>query len=62
MTKTPDPNPLRIDDDYHLLPTSPCIDAESDANIYANIECNPYPLGFPDKGIDNYPFHLKKEY
>ncbi|MHC4458825.1 MAG: choice-of-anchor Q domain-containing protein [Planctomycetota bacterium] len=40
-----------VDGDYHLLPTSPCIDAANDANVYTDIEGNPRPFDFP--GVDN---------
>jgi len=40
-----------LDGDYHLLRTSPCIDAASDANIYTDIEGNIRPFDFP--GADN---------
>ena len=37
--------------DYHLLRTSPCIDAANDANVYTDIEGNIRPFDFP--GVDN---------
>jgi len=37
--------------DYHLLPTSPCIDAGIDAGLYTDIEDNNRPFDFPD--VDN---------
>jgi parallel beta-helix repeat protein len=46
-----DVNGVWIDGDYHLLRTSPCIDAATDANVYTDIEGNPRPFDFP--GIDN---------
>jgi hypothetical protein len=46
-----DANGVWVDGDYHLLPTSPCIDAGMDAGIYEDIEGNPRPIDYPD--IDN---------
>jgi len=46
-----DPNAIWIDGDYHLLRTSPCIDAASDANVCTDIEGNVRPFDFP--GVDN---------
>ncbi|MHC4791262.1 MAG: right-handed parallel beta-helix repeat-containing protein [Planctomycetota bacterium] len=46
-----DPNAVWIDGDYHLLRTSPCIDAATDAGVYTDIEGNPRPFDFP--GVDN---------
>ncbi len=42
---------LEIQGDYHLLPTSPCIDAAKDVGIYTDIEGNVRPYDYPD--IDN---------
>ncbi len=46
-----DPNGLWTGGDYHLLPTSPCVDAGADAGVYTDIEGNIRPFNFP--GIDN---------
>jgi predicted outer membrane repeat protein len=43
--------PCWVQGDYHLLPTSPCIDAAQDAAIYTDIEGTPRPFDYPD--IDN---------
>jgi hypothetical protein len=40
-----------IEGDYHLLRTSPCVDAANDANVYTDIEGNVRPFDFP--GVDN---------
>jgi hypothetical protein len=47
-------DPVFVDannDDYHLLPTSPCIDAGMDAGVYDDIEGNMRPYDYP--GVDN---------
>jgi len=46
-----DPNAIWIGGDYHLLRTSPCVDAGTDANVYTDIEGNVRPFDFP--GVDN---------
>jgi hypothetical protein len=46
-----EPNRILFEGDYHLLRTSPCIDAANDANVYTDIEGNPRPFDFP--GVDN---------
>ena len=46
-----DTNSLWVDGDYHLLRTSPCVDAANDANVYTDIEGNIRPFDFP--GVDN---------
>jgi parallel beta-helix repeat protein len=46
-----DANGLWVEGDYHLLRTSPCVDAASDANVYTDIEGNIRPFDFP--GVDN---------
>jgi len=47
-------NPLFVgtaNDDYHLQPESPCIDAGCDGGIYDDMEGNVRPVDFPD--VDN---------
>ncbi|MHC4193918.1 MAG: right-handed parallel beta-helix repeat-containing protein, partial [Planctomycetota bacterium] len=46
-----DANGLWVEGDYHLLRTSPCVDAANDANVYTDIEGNVRPFDFP--GVDN---------
>jgi predicted outer membrane repeat protein len=40
-----------VDGDYHLLSSSPCIDAGTDAGVYDDIEGNIRPFDYP--GVDN---------
>jgi predicted outer membrane repeat protein len=42
---------LEPEGDYHLLPTSPCIDAAGDAGVDTDIEDTPRPYDYPD--VDN---------
>jgi len=46
-----DVNSVWVEGDYHLLRTSPCVDAGNDANVYTDIEGNIRPFDFP--GVDN---------
>jgi len=46
-----DSNEVWVEGDYHLLRTSPCVDAGTDANNYSDIEGNARPFDFP--GVDN---------
>lgn len=46
-----DSNGVWVEGDYHLLRTSPCVDAGTDANNYSDIEGNIRPYDFP--GVDN---------
>ncbi|UCE99635.1 MAG: right-handed parallel beta-helix repeat-containing protein, partial [Planctomycetota bacterium] len=39
-----DANAVWIEGNYHLLRTSPCVDAANDANVYTDIEGNPRPF------------------
>ncbi|MHC4911609.1 MAG: S8 family serine peptidase, partial [Planctomycetota bacterium] len=45
------PNAVWINGDYHLLRTSPCVDAGKDAGVYTDIEGNIRPFDFPR--VDN---------
>jgi len=45
------PNAVWINGDYHLLRTSPCVDAGEDAGVYTDIEGNTRPFDFPR--VDN---------
>ncbi len=45
------PNAAWINGDYHLLRTSPCVDAGEDAGVYIDIEGNVRPFDFPR--VDN---------
>ncbi len=45
------PNALWIDGNYHLLLSSPCVDAAQDAGVYTDIEGNIRPFDLP--GVDN---------
>jgi subtilisin family serine protease len=45
------PNTLWVNGDYHLLRTSPCVDAGTDVGIYTDIEGNIRPFDFPQ--VDN---------
>jgi subtilisin family serine protease len=45
------PNAVWIEGNYHLLRTSPCVDAAQDAGVYTDIEGNIRPFDLP--GVDN---------
>jgi predicted outer membrane repeat protein len=41
---------FEVQGDYHLLPTSPCIDAAEDVGVDTDIEGTPRPYDYPDVG------------
>ncbi|MHC4157646.1 MAG: LamG-like jellyroll fold domain-containing protein [Planctomycetota bacterium] len=46
-----DPNAVWAEGDYHLLRTSPCVDAASNVKVFTDIEGNARPFDF--LGVDN---------
>jgi len=57
---TPGPGSIskdpKLDATYHLLPSSPCIDAGTDAGVYTDMDGDTRPMGLGfDIGADEYP-------